>query len=102
MVLVAFAMMSLLAMAVLAIDVTTLYVSQGEAQNAADAAALAGARMFVSSQITSVGGGVPPVTATDVCQTAGPGNNAAANRLAEATAAQNTVTGQAASTAIVS
>ena len=96
MLLIAFAMMSLLAMAVLAIDVTTLYVAQGEAQNAADAAALAGAKMFVTSQLTSMTGAGAPVTAGDVCQNGGPGSSAAANRVAEATAAQNTVSGQAA------
>ena len=96
MLLIAFAMMSLLAMAVLAIDVTTLYVAQGEAQNAADAAALAGAKMFVTSQLTSMTGAGAPVTAGDVCQNGGPGSSAAANRVAEASAAQNTVSGQAA------
>ena len=48
-VLVAFSLLSLLGMAALAIDVSTLYVAHGEAQRAADAAALAGARMFASS-----------------------------------------------------
>ena len=37
---VAVAMVSLLAMAVLAIDITTLYVASGQAQQTADAAAL--------------------------------------------------------------
>src|SRR2546425_10212873 len=40
---VAVGMVSLLAMAVLAIDIVTLYVASGQAQQAADAAALAGA-----------------------------------------------------------
>ena len=40
-ILVAVALVSLLAMAALAIDVTTLYVARGEMQRAADAAALA-------------------------------------------------------------
>ena len=40
-ILVAIALVSLLAMAALAIDVTTLYVARGEMQRAADAAALA-------------------------------------------------------------
>src|SRR6185369_17906232 len=93
MVLIALAMVSLLAMAALAIDITTLYVARSEAQNAADAAALAGAKMFVTSGVTSVGGGAPPIAFTDVCQTAGPGNTAAANRQAEATASQNNVAG---------
>jgi len=51
--LVAVAMMALLAMAALAIDIVTLYVSEGEAQRVADAAALAGAKVFVSSGFTS-------------------------------------------------
>src|SRR5689334_17566280 len=37
-----------------------------------------------------------PVTAGEVCQPGGPGSTAAANRVAEATAAQNTISGQAA------
>ena len=93
MVLIALAMVSLLAMAALAIDITTLYVARSEAQNAADAAALAGAKMFVTSGITSLGGAAPPIAFTDVCQTAGPGNTAAANRQAEAAASQNNVAG---------
>jgi hypothetical protein len=51
-ILVAVALVSLLAMAALAIDVTTLYVARGEMQRAADAAALAGAKAFVDSGIT--------------------------------------------------
>ena len=42
--LVAIAMMALLAMAALAIDIVTLYVSEGDAQRAADAAALGSAK----------------------------------------------------------
>jgi Flp pilus assembly protein TadG len=53
-VLVAVALVSLLGMAALAIDVTTLYVAKGEMQRAADAAALAGAKAFVDSGITSL------------------------------------------------
>src|SRR5439155_17760613 len=52
-VLVAVALVSLLGMAALAIDVTTLYVARGELQRAADAAALAGAKAFVDSGVTS-------------------------------------------------
>jgi Flp pilus assembly protein TadG len=52
-VLVAVALVSLLGMAALAIDVTTLYVARGEMQRAADAAALAGAKAFVDSGITT-------------------------------------------------
>ena len=50
---VAAGMVSLLAMAVLAIDIVTLYVASGQAQQAADAAALAGAAAFSSSSFTS-------------------------------------------------
>jgi len=53
MILVVFAMLALLGMAALAIDVTTLYVARHEAQQAADAAALAGAKTFVTSGFTS-------------------------------------------------
>ncbi len=47
--LVAVSMVSLLAVAALAIDLTTLYVAKGEIQRAADSAALAGAKAFVDS-----------------------------------------------------
>jgi len=95
MIIIALAMVSLLAMAALAIDVTTLYVAQGEAQNAADAAALAGAKMFATSGFTSVQAGAPPpIVQNDVCQSSGPGSTAAANKQAEAAAAQNKVVGQ--------
>jgi len=95
-VLVAFSLLALLGMAALAIDVSTLYVAHGEAQRAADAAALAGARMFASSGYTSISTPAPTTpVAADVCQTsATPGADAAANRQAEAVAAQNLVGGQ--------
>jgi len=51
--LVAVSLVSLLAMAALSIDVVTLYTAHGEMQRAADAAALAGAKTFVDSGITS-------------------------------------------------
>ncbi len=50
---VAVAMVGLLGMAALAIDVVSLYVARSEAQRAADAAALAGADVFVTSGFTS-------------------------------------------------
>ena len=90
-VLVAFSLLSLLGMAALAIDVSTLYVAHGEAQRAADAAALAGARMFAFSGYTTAS---TALAAGDICQTSGPGADAAANRQAEAVAAQNLVAGQ--------
>jgi hypothetical protein len=51
--LVAISMVSLLAMAALAIDLTTLYVARGEVQRAADTVALAGAKAFVDSGVTT-------------------------------------------------
>jgi hypothetical protein len=92
-VLVAFSLLALLGMAALAIDIATLYVAHGEAQRAADAAALAGARMFATSGYTSA---PTAIAAADICQSGGPGLAAAANRQAEAVAAQNQVAGQAA------
>jgi hypothetical protein len=50
---VAVSMVSLLAVAALAIDLTTLYVARGEIQRAADSAALAGAKAFVDSGTTT-------------------------------------------------
>ena len=47
------AMISLLTMAVLALDVVSLYVSKDQAQHAADAAALAGAQALALSGTTS-------------------------------------------------
>ncbi len=90
-VLVAFSLLALLGMAALAIDIATLYVAHGEAQRAADAAALAGAKMFATSGYTSA---PTAIAAADICQSGGPGANAAANRQAEAVAAQNLVAGQ--------
>ncbi len=65
-ILVAVAMVSLLAMAALAIDVVTLYLARSEMQRAADAAALGAAKAFVDSGITS-----DPTNATrqDLAQT---------------------------------
>ena len=51
--LVALTIVTLLAMAALAIDVVTLYVAKGEVQRAADAAALVAAKGFVDSGVTS-------------------------------------------------
>jgi Putative Flp pilus-assembly TadE/G-like len=91
-VLVAFSLLALLGMAALAIDVSTLYVAHGEAQRAADAAALAGARMFAFSGYTTAS---TALAVGDICQTTTtPGADAAANRQAEAVAAQNLVAGQ--------
>ena len=77
--------------AALAIDIASLYVARGEAQRAADGAALAGAKMFATSGYTSA---PTSLASTDICQTFGPGATAAANRQAEAVAAQNLIAGQ--------
>jgi hypothetical protein len=90
MVLVALGMFAILAMAVLAIDIVTIYVAKSDAQRAADAAALAGARMFVLSGSTSGA----TVTPSDVCASGTGGS--AANALAGAAAAANTVAGSSA------
>lgn len=55
--LVAVSMVSLLAMAALAIDVVTLYVARTEVQRAADAAALAGAKALADSGMTTLAPG---------------------------------------------
>ena len=46
-------MVVLLGLAALAIDVVTLYVASGEIQRAADAAAIAGAKVFVDTGVTT-------------------------------------------------
>ena len=51
--LVAISMVSLLAMVAVAIDLTTLYVAKAEIQRAADTVALAGAKAFVDSGVTT-------------------------------------------------
>jgi Flp pilus assembly protein TadG len=52
MIIVVIAMMSMLAMVALAVDVITLYAARSEAQRAADAAALAAAKMLVDAGVT--------------------------------------------------
>ncbi|MGD0598814.1 MAG: pilus assembly protein TadG-related protein, partial [Terriglobales bacterium] len=52
------------AMAALSIDVVTLYTARSEAQLAADAAALAGARVLANSGLTSTAAG--PAAAEDL------------------------------------
>ena len=78
--LVALSMVVLIAFFALAIDVTTLYIARKEAQGAADAAALAGAKAFVNSGYTS--GLVTLTTAQDF-----------ANQQATAVALQEKVAG---------
>jgi hypothetical protein len=75
-----------LGISALAIDLAMLYVTRNEAQRAADAAALAGAKVFVTSGCTSASGG---------CVTGG-AQEAPAKKWAETVGAQNKVGGQAA------
>ena len=98
--LVAVAMFTILAVAALSVDIVTLYVARSEAQRAADAAAVAGAKMFVISGFTSGQLGAPDTgTVRDqVCiNAAGPGGAAIANKQAEVVASLNQIAGQPAS-----
>ena len=79
-------MMSLLAMAVLAIDVVSLYVAKDQAQEAADAAALAGAEALASSGTTSAPSSLPLAS---VCN----GSSGQADMWAQAIAAQIQIAG---------
>ena len=87
-VIVSVGMISLLAMAVLAIDVVTLYVASGQAQQTADAAALAGAAAFSSSGFTSAPSIVPQ---SSVCN----GSTGDADMRAQAIAAKFKIGGTA-------
>src|SRR5229473_6505762 len=98
--LVAVAMFTILAVAALSVDIVTLYVARSEAQRAADAAATAGAKMFVVSGFTSGQLGAPDTGAVQdqVCiNAAGPGGAAIANKQAEVVATFNQIAGQPAS-----
>jgi hypothetical protein len=88
---VAAVIVAVLGMAALAIDLIALYVAHGQAQRAADAAALAGAKMFVTSGFTSNPG---VWTTSTLCQTSGPGAASAANQQAEAVAKANSIAGR--------
>lgn len=83
--LVAVAMVVLLGLAALAIDVVTLYVASGEIQRAADAAAIAGAKVFVDTGVTT-----DPTNTT--LQTLAQNT---ANSIITTTISQNTVSGAA-------
>jgi len=94
------AMVVMLAMAALAIDVVTLYVASSEAQKNADAAALAGAKAFVSSGFTSWQLGDPATGAaqTQVCN----GSTGLADYQAQAAAQKNSIAGSAPTTVTTS
>ena len=83
-------LLALIAMAALAIDVASLYQARGEAQRAADAAALAGARMFVSSSFISRPG---IWDLTTLCENS-PSSTAAVNQQVNLAAATNSIAGQ--------
>ncbi|MGA8184063.1 MAG: pilus assembly protein TadG-related protein [Terriglobia bacterium] len=90
-VMVAFSMVVLLAASALAIDLANLYMARAQAQRAADAAALAGAKAFVTSGCTSGGcttGGIQETMATQQAVAA-----AAQNNIAGQTATINTSSG---------
>jgi hypothetical protein len=97
--LVAITLLALIAMAALAIDVVSLYVAHAEAQKAANAAALAGAKAFVSSGFTSGLLGAAPSQGSSqdlVCQSGGGSGGPMANQLAIAAAAGNQIANQSA------
>jgi hypothetical protein len=94
-ILVAFSMVGILAMAVLSIDVVTLYLARLEAQRSADAAALTAARMISIYGLT----GDPNNTSWD--QLCGAGESSPASLAARAVAFQNTVGGISATTVMV-
>jgi hypothetical protein len=66
MILVAISLISLLAVAALAIDVVTLYVARSETQRAADAAAIAGAKAVADSGVTTLNPADPQLPAAEV------------------------------------
>lgn len=92
MILVAVAMVAIIGMAVLSIDVVTLYLAKEEGQRSADAAALAAARVLSLSGITG-----DPTNATGnwgaIC-----GSGGVATIAAQTVAAQNIVGNQTSST----
>lgn len=89
-ILVGFSMLVLIAMAALAIDVATLYVAHNQAQAAADAAALAGAKAFVTSGYTTN----TTISTSSVCSGGSPGTGLA-DLNAQAAMARNLVMGVA-------
>jgi hypothetical protein len=88
MALVAISIVSLLAMAALAIDVVTLYAARGQAERAADAASLAAAKALADSGVTTDPTNASPDNIwKNAC--------ALAMQEANAVAAQNPIVGQA-------
>ena len=91
MVLVALSMVAIIAMAAMSIDLVTLYLAREEAQRAADAAALAAARVISVSGITGTANpSTNPGYWADIC---GPSPTGWATQAALSAAAQNSVGG---------
>jgi Flp pilus assembly protein TadG len=97
MVLVALAMVAIIAMAALSIDVITLYLAREEAQRAADAGALAAARVISISGVTGTAG---PDTDLGAWSTICGGNTSVASLTAQAAAQENSVGGSAATVTV--
>jgi Putative Flp pilus-assembly TadE/G-like len=97
---VAISLMAILAMSALAIDIVALYVSEGDAQRTADAAALAGAKTFVTSGFTSGQLGDP--TSGGAQSLACNGSTGFADLEAQAVANRNPIAGVAATTVTTS
>ena len=96
--LVAASMVALMGMAALAIDVSSLYLAKSEAEKAASAAALAGAKAFVSTGYTSGGLGDPGTVQSLVCN----GSTGYADLQAIAAANRNKIGGAAPTTVTTS
>ena len=101
MLLVVVAMLAILGMSVLSIDLIVLYAAKTDAQRTADAAALAGARLFVRSGFTSWQLGDPSSGAVQdqLCTGGSPGTGVA-NSAAVSIALQNPIEGKAPVTSI--
>jgi Flp pilus assembly protein TadG len=97
MVLVAIAMVAIIAMAALSIDVITLYLAREEAQRAADAGALAAARVISISGVTGTAG---PDSDSGAWSTICGGNTSVASLTAQAVAQENSVGGSAANVTV--
>lgn len=85
---------ALLAVAALSIDLVTLYVARGQAQAIADAAALAGARVFVNSGFTSGQLGSPAsASAQGLVCTGGTAGTGMLDQQVQSVAGQNKIFG---------
>lgn len=97
MVLVAVAMVAIIAMAALSIDVVTLFLAREEAQRAADAGALAAARVISISGVTGTAG---PDNGVALWSTICGGATSVASVMAQAVAQQNSVGSSAATVTV--